>query len=270
MKKAIMITLASAILSNAAFAATPTTSASAFENVFVQELPKYYDFNRDGNVTVSDLVVGFQLLDEGALAKTDIDNVYALLFKEEIEVGFEEFDIDALEATPENIAYLQMVCSGYCCDSEIDGSCSRFRVINDGKVTEIRCSTPGDPNVLSIPISFDIMNPFSISNGRFVTRPPEFTYSVSHFNNLSSKSKTESLEQTFDTYKFEKIEVINSAARDEVHVYFSGFSHTSELIFTNFSDEVDPIRTFQYDGTEVKVGVTPEGKIGVTFGCISD
>lgn len=249
------------IFTSVILAATAVTVAHPINSYSFGEssYEHYYDFNSDGVFNVSDLVYSFRLLDDGVLAKSDVDNVYKLVFGEEINIDFEEFDIDLMETSQNNIDYLKMISSSYLVDSESDGTCCRIRYLNDGRIIEMRCSRAADPeDSFFIPISDDIMNTICISNDKFVTRPAGYTYKTFYYDKYSGTSigVREAIEQALN-------EAGKIQQADSTTLYFSNKLQktVTKITILNDNEIVQPLETF-FDGTTtIAIGFDADGRI---------
>jgi hypothetical protein len=256
MKKTILTSIFTSI-----FLAAATATAIANPNTtyaFGEEAPeyvKYYDINHDDTINVSDLVIGMQFLDEGVFSKIDTDNIYKLMFHEEINLDFMEFDIDYMETSPENINYLQTISAEYCCDAMFDGDCFRIRYLMDGKITEMRCSRAAEPTDFVMPICHDILNALCVSNGtEFAYKPSGFTFSTSNLKNYRTTA-ADLREKLYRAGEFHHF----SLEGDEIHLFFKGDLSTTEITIPNSGDVSEEAFTFQNDGKEISVGLNSEG-----------
>jgi hypothetical protein len=263
--KKTMSTLASAILS-AAIAAIPMSggiSSSAVNKGFIDDLTMYYDLNNDNEVNVSDLVIGMSLLDEGKISKNDTDNIYSLMFNEEIEMGFEEIDLDTLEVTPENIKMLQTYRTCYCGAYSSDETGNRWRYLNDGVITEIRCSycPKDDADAVIEPIDF-WGSEFKICGNRFAISYPGYCFCHYNFDSLVFQSADE-VRRIFD--KAGDLKKFDLDDNKHLKLYFRKGSNEHKTIDLElFAKCEEPICSFEYNGTEVYLGLTSQHHVAIS------
>ena len=270
MKKTVktMISMASAML----LSAIPFTgiTASAFE---INDVSMYMDFNRDGQYSVADLVKAVEFCNDGKLSTVDVENAAKLLLHEPVEIPFEEFDIDYMEVTPESMLNLQGLTTALCVDYEGDQSEEwvRYRFLNDGKVTEFRCSTFGTSEwVIGTPAFDGIQNVIGVSpEGHFVV-DEYLSFDIPHQLQDYWQLDLDEASVDFAKYilstsgKFENFEVYfpNENTTAVRFFFFNGMSRT-EVNIERIAPVEEILREFIYEGERIAVGVTADGEIAL-------
>ncbi len=105
-------------------------------------MTNYYDFNHDGFFNIADLIICNNYMEKGKLSLNDerVLQYYILNGEWSEEILFEEWDIDEMLPTEDNLLWLQTVMSSQIVDLEVSESV-RVRFLNDVCVTEIRLET---------------------------------------------------------------------------------------------------------------------------------
>jgi hypothetical protein len=200
-------------------------------------------------------------LDDGVFSKIDTDNLYKLMFHEEIDIEFVEFDIDSLETSPENIAYIETISSEYGCEMLEDENCCRIRYLMDGTVTEMRCSYAAQPDDFIRPIGHHSLF-YIVNNKQFAYIIKEFSYSMHNFKDayITAPELRESIYKAGDGQS-----PYFSLENDGIHLFFTKRYSTKEMIFPDAGNVTEEAYTFQKDGKEYSIGLNSEGKSTYTI-----
>lgn len=244
MKKYIPTMFIASIL--VALCTVPMSNANAFSKSHAEN---YYDLNHDGTYNVPDLVTAFNLLDNGDFAKSDVDIVYNLIFGENVEIEFEEINLDTLEPTPENVSYVAEVASGYCCDDLTDEYHFRRRYLNNGIIKEI------------IGSATDFSDVYNFLDDSSTISTAYQLYDLDYFDAKNVK------EVLAESGTFKSLDVTRSDSEDGyiVRLYFGNELSTTEFRITHFSSDVtETIGRFAYDGKSVMLGITAENEVVVS------
>ena len=263
-----------AILS-CAICTAPLTLAHAHAYMRYQydyEMPEYYDLNNDGLHNVADVVISAKLLEEGSFTSTDVSNVCNLMIGKDIEIDFQEMDIEGYDATSEeDIAEIERITSGHCVDYKLEEPfCVRYRFLYDGMITELRCSSDdfidtavavltydGVQNVIGI--SAD--NEFVIDNATSFDLPHEFhPYECWDLDDRSPSSAKALLT---GSGKFQYFEVNPTSDGCSVRFFFDNALTVTELNLERVAEIEQEIRTFCYDGEYITVGITADGQVAL-------
>lgn len=244
------------------------TTVNAFEE---QPLEIAYDFNGDHKWSVKDAIMAQKLVDEGKLSSADLELTLKLVLGEDIEVEFQEFDIDDLTVSEQSIFTIQAACESYCIGYEFDGTSVRYRFLNDGMITELRCSNISPAETLFEKCVYDgVMNFIGISeDGRFVidsVNSFDLPHEVVQFEEWDLDDTTPEFAEYLlrNSGRFLNFEVENSnSGTTSVRFFFdNGFKRTVLAL-----ERITPIEyeicDFVYENEIIRVGVNGEGKIAL-------
>lgn len=242
--------------------------AEAFET---RELSEYYDLDADGHFSICDAVIAYKLVDEGKLAYTDYENVVKLVLNEPVHVEFEEFDIDDLEVNEDTLFELEAIAASHCIGYEFSDGSVRYRHLNDGKVTEWRCS-----RISTNETNYFIFVKDGVQNVLGVT--PEGKYSIDE--NLSFDLPHQFAENEFwdldrSTPSFAKFLLQSAGKFESFTVDFPNEDTTAvRFMFNNgFTrrvvslERIEPIveilESYVYENEEINIGITADGKVAL-------
>ena len=263
-----MTTILTVLACTIPFASTTTAFAAKIDN---DGREAYYDLNNDGEYTIADLVIADKLVDDGRFAKKDFYNVCDLMFGNDIIVNFNGCNIEELWVDEDTISNIQAAVSSYCVGYEYDGEEVRYRFLNDGTVTELRCANFGiSETTVAAPVYDDVLNvigispdrKFIIDDYRSFDLPHQFA-TYGHWN-LDETTPYFADMMLHTSGKFENF-VVETTSPESTFVRFSfnnGITLT-ELDVHRIAPIEKEIRTFVYDGEEITVGITADGKVAL-------
>lgn len=229
-----------------------------------------YDFNSDGEHTMSDLVLAKKLLDDGKIAEKDFLNVSNLVIGNDVEVSYEKFYLEEYEVNESSISDILSIIASHCVDYEFDGDEVRYCFLNDGIVTEMRCANIGiSEEIVSTIIHDDVLNvigvspkeEFIIDSYRSFDIPHEFS-EYEHWD-LDSSSPSFANMMLTTSGKFQKFIVEQPESSTFVRFFFDNGVTVTELTIERIGEIQEEIRTFVYENEKITVGITADGKVAV-------
>lgn len=268
MKKATIFMATLATLMCATSLATPKTTHAA-ETVQNNDLTKYYDLNNDDEFSISDAVLANQLLDDGRFSKQDFLNVCNLIVGNEINMSFEEFDINEMEVNEDSIFKIQSTVSSYCVGYDYDGITVTYRYLNDGVVSEMHCSLLDIvETVIAIPTYNDVPEFIGISpNNELVIDANRF-WSFKHHEikpyevwDLDDMNYHYANSLLYVSGKFENFLV--TPEYGYVQLWFNNGVTVTEINVNRIAPIEKVLRSFEYEGETLTIGVTADGKVAV-------
>lgn len=267
MKKATIFMTALATLMCATSLATPKTTQAA-EAVQSDDLTKYYDLNDDGEFSITDAVLANQLLDEGSFSKNDFLNVCNLVVGNEVNMNFEEFDLDGMENNRDSIFKLQSLASSYCVGYEFDGITVTYRFLNDGVVSEMHCSDIDITETAVAVLTFD-----GKPNIVGITPDGKLALDVAQFYSRDMEIKPFKVIVLDDLYYMEANSLMYTSGKYEnflvtpysgnVQIWFDNGLTITELRVNRVAPIVKELKSFVYENEKITVGVTADGKVAV-------
>lgn len=246
--------------------AMPVTSAAE-----TQELTQYYDLNEDNEFSISDAVLAKQLLEKGRFGKHDFINVCHLIVGDEINIGFEEIDIEGMEVSDTSISKIKSIISSECIDYNFDGITVTYRYLNDGVITELHCSDIGiSETTIAVPVYDGIQNVigvspegnFTIDAWRSFDLPHEFNaYEIYNLDNVTPEYANSLL---YTSGAYENFLISKITNKDTlIEIWFNNGITVTELNIYRIAPIEKELRSFVYEGEEITIGVTANGTVAV-------
>ena len=253
--------------------ATPlATNATSFKTDEDANYTKYYDLNQDGEFTISDAVLAKEMVDEDVLSKQDFLNVCNLVIGNDIDMELNGFSIDDVHAANDSNNLIQSITSQYCVDYSFDGIEVAYRYLHDGVITELRCSDIGISettvatacfnNVMCV-IGISPKNTYTIDAVRSFDLPHEFAkYEAFNLTDVAPRFANYLL---YTSGRYENF--LATPDGSMVEVWFdNGVTITELQIYGNNSSPIEKeLRSFEYEGETLTIGVTAEGNIAYTI-----
>ncbi|MBR3002793.1 MAG: hypothetical protein IKF38_04455 [Clostridia bacterium] len=274
MKKAtVLMTSALTALLCVTTLSMPKSAYAAESN----DLTKYYDLNNDGEFSVFDAVLANHLLENGRFSKQDFLYVCNLIVGNEVNIGFEEFDIDEMDTS--DIRKIESTVSSYCVGYDFDGITVTYSYLNDGVVTKMHCSDIGIVDTaIAIPVYDNVRNLIGISpEGKFAIDARKFWDILPHaslataplpngFNayevwNLDEVHPSTAKCLLYTSGMYENFDTITTPQYDFVQIWFNNGITVTELSLNRIAPIVKELRSFVYDGEQITIGVTADGKV---------
>ena len=242
--------------------------AEAFET---RELEAYYDLDADGHFSICDAVIAYKLVDEGKLAYTDYENVVKLVLNKPVQVEFEEFDIDDLEVNEDTLFEMQAIASSYCVDYEFSEGCVRYRHLNDGKVTEWRCSrlSTNETNYFII-VKDGVQNVLGVTpEGKYAIDenisfdlPHQFVADEFWDLDESTPSFAKYLLQSAGKFESFTVDFPNENTTAVRFMFDNGFTRRV-VSLERIEPIVEIIGSYVYENERINIGITADGKVAL-------
>lgn len=269
-KTTIFMTTLAALLCSATLVTVPNTYATeTTENTNI-ELENYYDLNTDGEFSIADAVIANQLLNDGRFSKQDFLNVCELIVGNEINMSFEEFDLEGMEVSNSSISKIEATVSSYCVDYDFDGITVTYRYLNNGVISEMHCSDIAiSEKTIAIPVYNNIQNVIGVSpEGTFVIDaarsfdlPHDFNvYEVWNLDDVTP-AYANFLMHTSGAYE----NFLTTPDHSLVQIWFNNDVTITELRARRNAPIEKELKSFVYEDEKITVGVTADGKVAVNI-----
>lgn len=269
-KTTIFMTTLAALLCSATLITVPNAYATETTENTNTELENYYDLNTDGEFSIADAVIANQLLNDGRFSKQDFLNVCELIVGNEINMSFEEFDLEGMEVSNSTISKIEATVSSYCVGYDFDGITVTYRYLNNGVISEMHCSDIAiSERTIAIPVYNNIQNVIGVSpEGTFVIDaarsfdlPHDFNvYEVWDLDNVTP-AYANFLMHTSGAYE----NFITTPDHSLVQIWFNNDVTITELRARRIAPIEKELKSFVYEDEKITVGVTADGKVAVNI-----
>ncbi|MBP3502294.1 MAG: hypothetical protein J6K42_02295 [Clostridia bacterium] len=236
-----------------------------------KELESYYDLDENGCFSICDAVLAYKLVEEGRLSYSDYENVVKLMLGEPVNMEFEEFDIDDLEVNDDTIFTMQTIVFSYCVGYEFESYGSvRYRYLNDGKITEWRCSRFSSNEVnFGILEKDGVQNVLGIAKDKFAI-DENISFDLPHkFNEYefwdlddTTPSFAKCLLKSSGKFESFVVDLSNEETTSVRFKFNNGFT-CREFSIERIEPVVEILGSYVYEQERINIGVTADGKVAL-------